>query len=214
MTKVEAIRQVLLDNHGVAPWEIIYNQITRHYPLAQRSSDWKAGIRGVLYREIKNGRHFKMLDIGLVSLLSYDERDLVLEADRPFLTEKNILASIRIGQERFRKKLLKTLTFCPITEIDDVRLLQASHIKPWAVSSDIERIDVNNGFMFSPAIDRLFDRGLITFDTNKRMLLSPTLEKRNVQRLGLEHGSTFRYLPSEPRELFLEFHRQSIFLEK
>ena len=45
-------------------------------------------------------------------------------------------------------------------------LLIASHIKPWHVCDDKERLDKFNGLMLSPNIDALFDNGLITFDIN------------------------------------------------
>lgn len=214
MTKVEAIRHVLEDNHGVATWEIIYGQIARYYPEAQRSQEWKAGIRGVLYREIRNGRSFKMLDTGVVSLFDYDERNQVLDEDKPSVTTKDILLSIRIGQERFRKKLLLSLSSCPITGIDDARLLNASHIKPWAVCDNAERLDVRNGFILSPTVDMLFDKGLITFEDNKRMLIAKSLSKKNIEHLGPEHGRAYPRLPVQCRELFLQFHRDYIFDKK
>lgn len=214
MTKVEAIRRVLEDNHGVATWEIIYNQILQYYPDAMRSSEWKAGIRGVLYREIKNERSFKMVDTGLVGLVNYDERDQLLDEDRPLATERSIQAFVRIGQERFRRKLLRTLTFCPVTGIDDDRLLMASHIKPWAVCTNEERMDVKNGFILSPTIDKLFDKGLITFEDNRRILISPSLSRKTTERLGIEHGTKYRHLPVTSREGFLSFHRENIFVQK
>ena len=69
----------------------------------------------------------------------------------------------RKGQGIYRDKMLQECPFCPITMINDERLLIASHIKPWAVSSDDEKLDPKNGFMLSPLYDKLFDRGLMTF---------------------------------------------------
>lgn len=61
MTKVEAIEHVMKDNGGVATLDIIYNNICKYYPTAKDSKEWEAGIRGVLYREIRNNRTFKKL---------------------------------------------------------------------------------------------------------------------------------------------------------
>ena len=58
MTKVEAIKRVLEDNGGIATWEIIYNEIEKYYPEAKVSTEWQAGIRGVLYREIQKHQNF------------------------------------------------------------------------------------------------------------------------------------------------------------
>lgn len=58
MTKVEAIIKIMEDNGGVATLSQIYNKISTYYPNARASKEWTAGIRGVLYRELKNNRNF------------------------------------------------------------------------------------------------------------------------------------------------------------
>lgn len=211
MTKVEAIKRVLEDNGGVAVWNVIYNQLEQYYPNIKNSIDWKAGVRGVLYREIRNGKNFKMLDEGLVSLLDYEESNLVLEEDINDTT-KSILVKIRIGQEKFRKNLLKKLKYCPITGIDEQRILLASHIKPWALSTNIERLDIYNGFIFSPTIDKLFDKGLITFENNKQIIISPSLALKNIEKISIEKGKKYHKLPIDDRLKYLEYHRENIFL--
>lgn len=208
MTKVEAIKKVLEDNSGVAVWNIIYNQLENYYPEIKRQLDWKAGVRGVLYRDI--GKNFKMLDDGLIALLDYDESNLLLNEDIGD-TSKSIQTKIRIGQDRFRKNLLKHLRFCPITGIDETKILLASHIKPWALSSNNERLDVYNGFIFSPTIDKLFDKGMITFENNKELIISPSLSKKNTEFIGIE-SKIYKNLPIENRISYLEFHRENIFI--
>ena len=61
MTKVDAIKRVMQDNGGTATWDIIYDNIEKYYPSAKASREWKAGIRGVLYRELKAQRNFKKI---------------------------------------------------------------------------------------------------------------------------------------------------------
>jgi len=209
MTKVEAIKKVLEDNNGVAIWSVIYNQLEKYYPNIKKSKDWKAGVRGVLYRDI--GKNFKMLDEGLISLLNYDENNLVLDEDIKD-TSKSIQTKIRIGQQKFRKNLLKNLKYCPITGIDEQRILFASHIKPWAFSSNIERLDIYNGFIFSPTIDKLFDKGLITFTNNKAIIISPSLSINNIEKIGIESGKKYLKLPIDNRLKYLEYHRENIFI--
>lgn len=209
MTKVDAIKKVLEDNNGVAIWSIIYNQIEKYYPEIKRQKDWKAGVRGVLYRDL--GKNFKMLEEGVVSLIGYDENNLVLREDIGD-TSKSIQTKIRIGQEKFRKNLLKHLKACPITGIDETRILLASHIKPWAVSTNEERLDIYNGFIFSPTIDKLFDKGLITFENNKELIISPTLSEVNISSIGIVAGKKYLKLPIENRMSYLEFHRENIFI--
>ena len=86
-------------------------------------------------------------------------------------------------------------------------------IKPWRVSDNNERLDKNNGFIFSPTIDKIFDIGLITFDNNKAMLISKSLIFENVKSIGIEHKKIYEKLPIENRIEYLEYHRNFIFLD-
>lgn len=209
MTKVDAIKKVLEDNNGVAIWSVIYNQIEKYYPEIRKPKDWKAGVRGVLYRDI--GKNFKMLEEGVIALIDYDENNLVLNEDIGD-TSKSVQTKIRIGQEKFRKNLLKHLKECPITGINEQRILLASHIKPWAISTNDERLDIHNGFILSPTVDKLFDKGLITFENNKELIISPTLSKSNIDKIGIISGKKYLKLPTENRTGYLEFHRENIFI--
>lgn len=209
MTKVDAIKKVLEDNNGLAIWSIIYNQIEKYYPEIRKPKDWKAGVRGVLYRDI--GKNFKMLEEGVVALIDYDENNLVLNEDIGD-TSKSVQTKIRIGQEKFRKNLLKHLKECPITGINEQKILLASHIKPWAISTNEERLDIYNGFILSPTVDKLFNKGLITFENNKKLIISPTLSKSNIDIIGIISGKKYFKLPTENRIDYLEFHRENIFI--
>jgi len=214
MTKVEAIKKLLEDNGGIATWEIIYNEIEKYYPEAKTSREWQAGIRGVLYREIKNKKSFKKIEEGTFALFEYDENNLVLPEGKleVKITTKDVITKIRIGQAQFRKKLILTLKRCPITKIDDPRILNASHIKPWVMSDNRERLDTKNGFLFSPTFDKLFDRGFITFSNSKEIIISVTLAQKNIDRLNIHSGQRFEDLPVAGREEYLEYHRNKIFL--
>lgn len=118
----------------------------------------------------------------------------------------------RIGQGLYREKLLGECPFCPITMINDERLLVASHIKPWAVATDRERLDPKNGFMLSPLFDRLFDRGFMTFTPDRRIMLSKWISPANKARLGVKEGQFVQLLPLDPeREEYMRFHRTSVF---
>lgn len=73
MTKVEAIQKVMEDNHGTASLEIIYQNIEKYYPTTKLSNEWEAGIRGVLYREIRNKKRFKKIGLSIYALEDYVE---------------------------------------------------------------------------------------------------------------------------------------------
>lgn len=126
--------------------------------------------------------------------------------------KKSIIRYGREGQDEYRRKLLEECPFCPITMINEESLLIASHIKPWAVSDPKERIDPNNGFIFSPLYDKLFDRGYITFSNDKRVSISNWLSRQVKDRIGIKENQLFQFLPmNDSRVKYLEYHRNMVF---
>ena len=211
MTKVEAIKALMKEYNGVISLKILYSEIEKYYPDAKKSEEWQAGLRGVLYRDL--GKSFKRLDGSLYSLIDYNEIDLLPNFFKDnVVTEQEAVVKIRILQNKYRKDLLQCLKFCPITGISDERLLVASHIKPWRWSSDEEKLDVNNGFVFSPLYDKLFDIGLITFTDKKEMILSSTLSESTIKKLNLKH-EIYDDLPVKGREKYLLFHNEKVFID-
>ena len=127
-------------------------------------------------------------------------------------SRQNEIRKARQGQGIYRDKLLSECPFCPITMINDERLLIASHIKPWAVATDSEKIDPKNGFMLSPLYDKLFDRGLMTFTEDRRIVLSNWISPKNKERLGIKDGQFIQLLPlDDDRQSYMQFHRASVF---
>jgi len=73
MTKVDAIQKVMENNNGTASLEVIYQNIEKYYPNIKIYSDWQAGIRGVLYREVRNNQKFKKIGLSIYALKDYQE---------------------------------------------------------------------------------------------------------------------------------------------
>ena len=118
----------------------------------------------------------------------------------------------RVGQGKYREQLLEECPFCPFTKINDERLLIASHIKPWIASNNKEKTDPKNGYILLPMYDRLFDRGFITFTSDRKLIVSDWLSPQNRKRIGLENGAFIQALPMDDvRAKYLEFHRSSVF---
>jgi hypothetical protein len=209
MTKVQAIKILMKDNDGLASWSLIYENIDKYYPNAKKSKEWKAGIRGVLYRDID--KTFKKLDDGLFSLLNFQEEEYI-KNDILQITGKISEIKTRIGQSFFRKSLLKSLNKCPFTNIDNPRLLIASHIKPWSKSDNIERLDIKNGFIFTPTFDLLFDKGYISFKNDKSLVISEILDTNTIDRLSLHNNQIIDILPINGRVQYLEYHRDVVLI--
>lgn len=118
----------------------------------------------------------------------------------------------RLGQGKYREKLLEQCPYCPLSRISDDRLLIASHIKPWAASNKFEKVDPYNGFMFSPLYDKLFDKGYITFTDDKRVILSAIISKSTWKKINIKNNEYIELLPmDEKRKEYLKFHREKVF---
>ena len=114
----------------------------------------------------------------------------------------------RIGQSFFREMILTSYkSCCAITGLDSPALLNASHIVGWAEDSSI-RLNPCNGICLNALHDRAFDRHLITFDPEYRMMIAPDLP--GATREQLRKGASERLmLPARflPDPEFLARHR-------
>ncbi len=127
-------------------------------------------------------------------------------------TERDAVVKSRIGQGLFRKELIKKYnSSCIITGINEKKLLIASHIKPWAVCSNAERLSVENGLLLSPTFDKLFDCGLISFTDLGKILISSQLSVEVVSKLHISATDTFNLKASQELKQNLEYHRDVVF---
>jgi hypothetical protein len=129
-------------------------------------------------------------------------------------TEKQALVLSRRGQGKFKQNVSQLEFRCRITLVDRPEHLRASHIKPWRDSSNQERLNGENGFLLTPSIDHLFDRGFISFEDNGTLLISPVAYKPALQRMGVSTDEVINVggFTSEQKKN-LDFHRNYVFLE-
>lgn len=129
-------------------------------------------------------------------------------------TTKEQLTLARKGQGLFRSRTLAYGKACRLTNIETPRLLIASHIKPWrSCTTATERLDGANGLLLTPHVDRLFDRGLISFGDDGKVLMSSKLDRLDLERLGLLQACA-RGCASfhEDQHTYLAYHRERVFL--
>lgn len=136
------------------------------------------------------------------------ERDI--EQFRIANTQKRQLILARVGQGEFRINVQRIESKCRVTGLTDRDFLIAGHIKPWKDSSNRERLDGHNGFLLSPHVDKLFDRGWISFSDQGRLLVSKKeiydILKTWVIDSELSVGSF-----TERQKEYLEYHRAKVF---
>ena len=78
--------------------------------------------------------------------------------------------------------------------------------KKWHVGSDKNALDRfgDNGFLLLPLIDRLFDRGLITFSDDKKLILPNLVSDINWKRLNLINYQKIDKLSINDKDVLVE----------
>ena len=128
-------------------------------------------------------------------------------------TEAEALIKARTCQGVFRKRQLERWKSCAVSNCGFAGALVASHIKPWAhCDTKDERVGAANGLLLTPNLDKLFDMGLITFEDNLRIRISPMLPKGWQIQLGID--ATMRIRSGHTDILpFLVWHRKNRYYE-
>lgn len=123
-------------------------------------------------------------------------------------TTKERLINARLGQGGFREELFEIWKGqCALTACDISEVLRASHIKPWRVSNDDERLDPSNGILLAASIDALFDKFLITFSDEGRVEIAPGVNVEKIKKLGIRPGQKISLAASSLR--YMEWHRKA-----
>ncbi len=125
-------------------------------------------------------------------------------------TEQEQLIKARRGQGIFRLNLLEIERSCRLTGVSDKRFLIASHIKPWRVSDNIEKLDGNNGLLLSPHVDKLFDKGWISFSDEGQVLCSSNAIAPLMITWGLDLKRNVGSFNNRQKN-YLDYHRSVIF---
>jgi putative restriction endonuclease len=120
------------------------------------------------------------------------------------------IVDARVGQGRFRTELEKAFgNACPITRLNVLPLLRASHIKPWIASSNSERLDPDNGILLAAGIDAAFDKGYIGFDPETgALLIKNGITSTELAHLGVPANAVLPAGFLTPgRKAYLQHHR-------
>lgn len=133
-------------------------------------------------------------------------------------TESTASMKVRRGQQYFRQAVLNAYQGrCAVTGLAVRDLLVASHIIPWNAIEQ-HRLDTQNGIALNALHDRAFDRGLITFDAELRLVCAPSLRDHFANATWAQFFQAFEgkllSVPTEaagPRPEYLIYHREQVF---
>lgn len=183
-----------------------------------------AEISQTAFEVILNAVGLKKMDLSISSFGQprQDQRELAdnliedrINSDTTLsLTERKAIVSARRGQGVFRQNTLRILPYCRVTGLQFESLLIASHIKPWrSCETAFERTDGYNGMMLAPHIDRLFDKGFISFTDGGSLIISNALSSTHWSAFGIsdQMGNPPIHFPKESH-IYLGFHRTNVLL--
>lgn len=142
--------------------------------------------------------------------LKADEIEQVIQDDEALSpTEREQLVRSRVGQGAFRLHVMAVEKACRLTGVADGRFLIASHIKPWRDCKNAERLDGDNGLMLAPHVDKLFDRGWISFADNGDLLIAADAPLAVMSSWGFNAGLNVGVFSAKQRA-YLQYHREVI----
>lgn len=113
----------------------------------------------------------------------------------------------RIGQQAFRKKILKNYNYkCCITEMSDKMFLVASHIESWS-DNPKERLNKENGLCLYTELDDFFDKYYLSFNNDLIIEVKNVDDTFLANRLNFYNGKKLT-LPvgSSETKKFLKIH--------
>lgn len=154
----------------------------------------------------------KLLDLNEIEDINKIQK-IIDEIDASVLIgeDKKAFVKIRVNQSVFRKRLLNRYKHCCLCGVTNQELLIASHIKPWAVCNPKEKLNVNNGLLFCPNHDSLFDKGYISFQEDGKILISSALKENDKVFMNVFEDMHIEIC--NENKYFLDYHRENIFVK-
>ncbi|WP_049765270.1 HNH endonuclease [Alkaliphilus metalliredigens] len=96
---------------------------------------------------------------------------------------------------------------CAICGLEMKDILIASHCKPWKHCNDMERLDVYNGILLCPTHDALFDKGLISFHDDGRIIISNRIKERENRVLNISKEIRLNF--KKEQIPYIKWHREN-----
>ena len=132
---------------------------------------------------------------------------------------QNLTREVQVRQKQslFRKRVMENFGGrCCLSGMSEPCLLVASHIVPWAASTD-KRLNPRNGILLNAMFDKLFDRGLITFEDDLSVIVIDWADQCSLPLQKLLAGIVGQKA-TQPKKLprleFLAYHRDVVFQRK
>jgi hypothetical protein len=163
--------------------------------------------------KFKQGSLFKLTEQEYQVIRRLKFGDFTLIKDIQNTTERALVYA-RVGQGKFGWAVRQLWNNrCAVTGSSTQKAIEACHIKCWADSNNIERLDPNNGLLLTASLHKLFDAGYISFEASGKMIVSPELSRAEQKIFGII-GKRLSKKPSVATAKYLAYHRNQMFLRK
>lgn len=147
---------------------------------------------------------------------NYDGQKSQLILEEPDAKYGNsILTKVRLGQGAFRVLVTDSYSRkCAITGEKTLPVLEAAHIKPYALSGPHF---ISNGILLRSDMHKLFDTGYITVTRDLKIEVSNRIkaEFENGREYYQYHGKGLLYLPNreidKPANQFIDWHNTNVY---
>jgi putative restriction endonuclease len=124
-------------------------------------------------------------------------------------TQREAIILARVGLGKFRANVQGVERACRVTKVERMENLVASHTKPWL--RERQRLNGENGLLPTPTIDHLFDKGFISFEDKRDLIVSPVADRPSLLKMGIKPEAKVNVgVFSEVQRVFLEYHRENV----
>lgn len=143
--------------------------------------------------------------------IDHQQTDNLDSLQIPLEKTKKALIAIRTSQDKFRKLLQRDRQLkCVVTGITEPVLIEAAHIKPFKECTPDEAINSANGLFMSVHIHRLFDAGLISFNTKGKIQISSKIDPNLLKELSIPKDIIIKLSKDSTR--FVNYHFRRVFI--
>ncbi len=208
-------RRILVDIEGSKALKELKEYAEIHWGRVQWIQTNKSDGKALHYWMLDEDLFFTTINsvltqsLGDIDLKSFISDIDEIESKHLPSYEKKALAKQRIGHSYFALKVKQNAQFC--CEVNPIykKNLIASHIKPWSESLDEEKVDINNGICLSPNFDGLFENGLISFNSDGKIIVRSL---SNDERSAYGISGDERILVTDKKKIYLQWHHENKFL--
>jgi putative restriction endonuclease len=185
------------------------------WEFKKKERSWEHFFQQYGMNQITKNDFIRLLSFGLDSNNSFST-DFDLNFDYG-ATNKTALRKIRGNEHRkFAQQVkLNYQCACAISGIKTSDFLVASHIIPWSIDEN-NRVNPANGICLSSLLDKAFDKGYLTIDSNFKVVISKQIRRDRAlfEYIKQYEGRKIK-LPKnfKPDLAFLAWHNNHVFLK-